>query len=206
MEDNMGNHQHLVRCKLQVLIRLFRKEKLVGWCFGATIPKHWEGYKGKHWLQMWINVVDPTLECWSWWESRWTAGMLQRSVEVPLFSGERRHRATHTQGDRRGSLWEMLRRVDLETQITFSEQEVANRTPRLYCQWGWWCQILESTSPPKQICPACHIRTILPSPILFLDNPPLYYNLLNIHLLPFRQRLLKFKYQAIFIEEEYVKQ
>lgn len=42
--------------------------------------------------------------------------------------------------------------------------------------------------------------------ILFFDNPPLYYNLLNIHLLPFRQRLLKFQYQAIFIIQEYVKQ
>ena len=54
---------------------------------------------------------------------------------------------------------------------------------------------------------ACSVRTILPpAPISSFDNPPLYYNLLNIHLLPFRQRLLKFKYQAIFIIEEYVKQ
>lgn len=40
----------------------------------------------------------------------------------------------------------------------------------------------------------------------FFYNTLLYYNLLNIHLLPFRLKLLKFKYRAIFITEEYVKQ
>lgn len=44
------------------------------------------------------------------------------------------------------------------------------------------------------------------SPFFFFYNTLLYYNLLNIHLLPFRLKLLKFKYRAIFITEEYVKQ
>lgn len=59
------------------------------------------------------------------------------------------------------------------------------------------------TPPSIPIC----LKWAFPNPHFgFFYNPPLYYNLLNIHLLPFRQRILKFKHQAIFIMEDYAKQ
>lgn len=64
----------------------------------------------------------------------------------------------------------------------------------------------EACHRPKPICLKCKDEPTPTNPHLFFDNPPLCYNLLNNHLFAFRQRLLKFQYQAIFIIEEYVKQ
>lgn len=64
----------------------------------------------------------------------------------------------------------------------------------------------EACHRPKPICLKCKDEPPPTNPHLFFDNPPLCYNLLNNHLFAFRQRLLKFQYQAIFIIEEYVKQ
>lgn len=154
---------------------------------------------------------------------------------VPLLSVERKHRketGTGRKGDRRASF--VLRAMvsgPWNTNCIFREG-TCRYTPRavreiLFCSKtqqptaanpfsvtkvlraftgkegsvSFW----KAQSSPKLICLECKDN---PSPtrILVFDNPPLYYNLLNIHLLPFRQRLLKFQYQAIFIIQEYVKQ
>lgn len=124
--------------------------------------------------------------------------------------------------------------MDVGTQIAFSERRSCKDTPRAVRERllpnktqqptaanlfgvteglrGFTGKKRQVSDSGKHVTPqnqfARSVRTSLPPPthILFFDNPPLCYNLLNNHLFAFRQRLLKFQYQAIFIIEEYVKQ